>query len=575
MSTFVESLKRSYNSYHKTKGSQDMYLKLFFIFFSLALYAHSPEGEGVEVHFSEEERDYLTKKKVITMCIDPDWMPYEKIENGKHIGISADIFKIFQSQLPIPIKLVQTKSWEESLLYAQKRECDIFSLATATPQREEYMNFTTPYLIVPWMIATKQNVTYISSPKSLKNQKLGTIKGYASLEVLKKNYPYLDIVEVENIHDGLQKVKDGVLFAYIDSLAPIDQQLKKEFYGQIKVSGAFDEGFELGVGVRKDEPLLLSIFQKLVDTISESETQAILDQWIVIKYEKPVDYTLAISIASVAALILLILLYFQHKLTNLNASLESKIQIEVERSRQKDKQLILQSRLAQMGEMISMIAHQWRQPLGSIASTSTNLKIKLELEAFALDTKSSKEECSDYFIERLENIEEYVKSLTATIDDFRNFYKPNKASEVTTLQELMDKSLKIIESSLEQDNIELIYKSDRVEELEAYKGELMQVLLNILKNAQDNFKERGVQNPRITIDVQERVCSICDNGGGVSEDIMERIFEPYFSTKDEKNGTGLGLYMSKIIVEEHHKGTFKVENRDDGVCFIIELGETL
>jgi len=103
----------------------------------------------------------------------------------------------------------------------------------------------------------------------------------------------------------------------------------------------------------------------------------------------------------------------------------------------------------------------------------------------------------------------------------------------------------------------------------------MQVLLNILKNAQDNFKERGVQNPRITIDVQERVCSICDNGGGVSEDIMERIFEPYFSTKDEKNGTGLGLYMSKTIVEEHHKGRLEVENRDDGVCFIIELGETL
>ena len=109
----------------------------------------------------------------------------------------------------------------------------------------------------------------------------------------------------------------------------------------------------------------------------------------------------------------------------------------------------------------------------------------------------------------------------------------------------------------------------------------MQVVLNILKNAQDNFEEKAlegnashkIENPKITITIQDNSLSICDNGGGIPEDIIDVIFDPYFSTKDEKNGTGLGLYMSKMIVEEHHNGKLSVENRDGGVCFTVEIGK--
>ena len=104
-----------------------------------------------------------------------------------------------------------------------------------------------------------------------------------------------------------------------------------------------------------------------------------------------------------------------------------------------------------------------------------------------------------------------------------------------------------------------------------YDNELIQVILNILKNSQDNFKERKVENPKIIITIDENILSICDNGGGISEDIIGEIFDPYFSTKDEKNGTGLGLYMSKIIVEEHHNAKLDVVNVDDGVCFSITM----
>jgi signal transduction histidine kinase len=240
---------------------------------------------------------------------------------------------------------------------------------------------------------------------------------------------------------------------------------------------------------------------------------------------------------------------------------------------QKDKHIFQQSRLAQMGEMISMIAHQWRQPLGAISATAVNIQLAIELEEFDLETKEGIDKSNEYFLERLENINGFVNNLTVTIDDFRNFYKPNKKSVLVKLDEVIIKALSIIKASLISDNIEILEHYNSSSELEIYDSEMMQVILNILKNAQDNFKEKGTQKPQIRITTDEKTISICNNGGGISESILDKIFDPYFSTKDELNGTGLGLYMSKTIVEDHHNGKLHVENKDDGVCFIIELGD--
>lgn len=237
----------------------------------------------------------------------------------------------------------------------------------------------------------------------------------------------------------------------------------------------------------------------------------------------------------------------------------------------KNKELIQQSRLAKMGEMISMIAHQWRQPLGAIASTTLNLKLKIETESFDLNTKDGRVMFNDYFGERLNRIEEYVYSLTTTIDDFRNFYKPDKKLVQSSLKQVTYKALKIIRNSMEVENIEI--KEEYLDEIqcELLDNELTQVILNILKNSQDNFREKGIKNPCIKIKGQNNSLFICDNGGGIPEEIIENIFDPYFSTKDEKNGTGLGLHMSRVIVEEHHRGKLRVKNNNNGVCFEIKL----
>ncbi len=256
--------------------------------------------------------------------------------------------------------------------------------------------------------------------------------------------------------------------------------------------------------------------------------------------------------------------------------LERMVKEEVLKNKVQQRQIFVQSRLAQMGEMISMIAHQWRQPLGAISATSANLKLKLELDIFHFQSDIEGAGAKKYFIDKLEDIEKFVQSLTETIDDFRNFYKPNKESQKVTIGVPFEKALAIVHASFEVIGIKVIkeHKSEKI--IELYENEMMQVILNILKNAQDNFIEKKIKNPEIHLRCEDKdeglIIYISDNGGGIPSDDIENIFDPYFSTKSNKNGSGLGLYMSKMIIEEHHNGTLSVTNTDNGACFKIELG---
>jgi PAS domain S-box-containing protein len=259
-----------------------------------------------------------------------------------------------------------------------------------------------------------------------------------------------------------------------------------------------------------------------------------------------------------------------------DVTLKNKYKIE----RKKQEELMFQqSRMAQMGEMISMIAHQWRQPLGAISSTSIDLSLQIEFENFDLKEEEGRERCQAYFANGLKEIDGFVKNLTSTIDDFRNFYKPNKEADLAGLYEPINKALGIIRASFASDGIELVESCESHSKVKLYNNEIMQVILNILKNAQDNFKEKPIDNPKIFISSKDEgdevVLEISDNGGGIPEDILPKIFDPYFSTKDEKNGTGLGLYMSKTIVEEHHDGRLEARNEGDGVLFTIRLSKEL
>ena len=267
----------------------------------------------------------------------------------------------------------------------------------------------------------------------------------------------------------------------------------------------------------------------------------------------------------------------QSKLIQLNSTLERRVQESIDEIRDKDKRLREQSKLAQMGEMISMIAHQWRQPLGAINSAVLSIQTKILTHKFDLNNVQDQTNFITFLNKKHAHINEYVQFLSTTIDDFRNFFKPNKAKEFVKLTLPITRALQIVQCSMKKKNITIIQDFQSEDTLSLYQNEMMQVILNIVKNCEDNFLEKNIPNPEIKITTKKEddkyIILICDNGGGIDKEIVEKIFEPYFSTKDEKNGTGLGLYMSKIIVEEHNKGQLNVLNTDVGACLEIVLNK--
>ncbi len=254
-----------------------------------------------------------------------------------------------------------------------------------------------------------------------------------------------------------------------------------------------------------------------------------------------------------------------NELEEVNASLASRVAQEVSKNREKDKQIMQQSRLAQMGEMISMIAHQWRQPLAAISSSSTAINLKSKLNKLDKETT----------IELSDNIINYSKHLSDTINDFRDFFRPNKEKLETSYDELIKSVLMIIEMSITNKNIKLIQELESHESFNTYPNELKQVILNLIKNAEDVLVENNIKNPYIKIKTylqnNRYILEVSDNGGGIEDAIMKQIFDPYFSTKTKKDGTGLGLYLSKTIIEKHCGGKLSVCNSSDGAVFKIEL----
>ena len=505
----------------------------------------------------DEEKKYLKKIKNITMCVDPNWMPFEKIENDKHVGIVADYMNLIQNKIKTPITLIPTKTWTESLEKSKNRECDILSFAIKSLEREAYLNFTKPFFSTPLVIASDINSPYIENIKEIKNRRFGIIKGYAYEEILKIKYPNLTFVEVENITQGLNLVRKGEIFGFIDTLTTVGYHIQNNYIGQLKISGRFDEIWDLGIGTRNDQPILNTIFQKAVNDISANQKQQILNKWIPLEYQKEFDYKFVYEIiASLGILTFFgILFYRAYLLKKLNAQLNEKIKIEIEKNEEKNRILIQQSRMASMGEMLENIAHQWRQPLSTISVAASGMEVKKEFSI--LDDKE--------FFEAIDYIKKTTLYLSNTIDDFRNFFNKNRTASNITISTTIIKTLELMGNIFTHNRINLVQNIQPLEVL-SLENELIQVLMNILTNANDALRHTVNPDKYIFIDTfqneNQLIIQIKDNAGGINDDIIDKVFEPYFTTKHQFNGTGIGLYMSKLLIEKHLKGELKVRNTE-------------
>lgn len=240
--------------------------------------------------------------------------------------------------------------------------------------------------------------------------------------------------------------------------------------------------------------------------------------------------------------------------------------LDLSELKEKEKVMLLQSKHSAMGEMISMIAHQWRQPLSCISTILSRVKLKNNMHN-NLD--------KEFLNNILDEMNGYIQYMSNTIDDFRNFFSIDTQKELTSLNEIVLNAYKIVDKSFLLENIIIEIQNYELSKRFYFKNELIQILLNILNNAKDAFLEKNIKNPKIEISFSQNKdyqnIFIKDNAGGIDEKIISNIFEPYFSTKSKKNGSGLGLYICKTILEKDNLGTISVENKDKGVLFTITV----
>lgn len=253
-------------------------------------------------------------------------------------------------------------------------------------------------------------------------------------------------------------------------------------------------------------------------------------------------------------------------LKEFNATLRTKINRALEESQQKDMALMQQSRLAQMGEMLSLIAHQWRQPLSEVSG------IFMELETAAKFGKAD----ASFIQENAKEADKLLSYMSRTIDDFRHFFKPSKAKERFSVEQACEEAFSLAQAVLKNSHISLHVKILAAPYIEGYPHEYAQVVLNVVLNAKDALVERKIHEPHIWVEIaysEEGRSQVCieDNAGGIEEEYLKTVFEPYFSTKKSSQGSGLGLYMAKMIIEKNMNGKIDVRNSTFGAKFCIEV----
>lgn len=382
--------------------------------------------------------------------------------------------------------------------------------------------------------------TYLSHPK----------KEYLGKNAI--NFTNRDGIKIiQKIIDTAKQGSDFI--SYLASYTPSEGKT----FDKISFIKGFDEwNWAIGSGFYQDE---------LIEYLKEKEKE--------LKEIQKEYLTKTILISLVITLLLILIIQ------NLSKSLEksfknyrNRISNEIEENRKKEELLYQKSKMASMGEMLENIAHQWRQPLSAISTLATGIIAQKE---FGLSNEKKE-------IDELNKINDSVQYLSETIDDFRSFFKNNKEKTVFDLQKTYSKTLKIISSEFQTNNIKIIEDLNKIE-LKGLENEVIQIIMNILNNAKDILEEKKETEKLIFIKIYKKdniaILEIKDNGGGIPKNIMNRIFEPYFTTKHKSQGTGIGLYMSYTMVTKHLNGNLVANNvtyeykktKYKGACFTLSL----
>ncbi len=537
------------------------------------------------LYLSEVEKQYIQQNPVIKVCTYADQYPIDGVKKGKITGIMSDVFNDLAQTTSLSFEAVASNSKEDLQNKVKEGECQILSAFGTNSESYPTLRATKPFMNVHFTLISKLDKSFVLSPEELANTTI-VVQKPSFKSYLHSLYPYIDIVVESDKNKMVKMLLSSKAYAIASLDLQADYLIDKYGYGKLKINGFLAKEYPApaSIGIQKSEPVLYEIIEKALTRISKDRMDNILNTWRTTRYQKTMDYSLVFKIVGVMGVILLVMLYYQRKLRSFNKELEKEVSEQTKRLRDynktlqesveqkvqeliaKDELLTQQSKQAVMGEMVSMIAHQWRQPLNTITLQISQIQLQ-----YLLENKLDKEE----ILQTFEAINATIIYLSDTVDDFKTYFCKDKEFVEIELEELIDKAITLINARLKNIDVNIeIYKSIKAR---VYVNELVQVLLNILNNAIDAYDLSNRHHKKIDISLKQEeeqiVIAIEDNAGGIPKEHLEKLFEPYFSTKG-KNGTGLGLYMSQMIIEKHFGGSIKVETGEGKSIFKIYLPTT-
>lgn len=542
--------------------------------FTPLLYTHN----GLEL--SEKEKAWLKAHPVIRVGIDQHWPPIESVdEKGRHSGVSASYLALLEKRLGVHFEVDYSRSrWSDSIRSVQNKELDMLSSAAITDKRRESLVFSRPYLKQTMVIVADSKVGFVNDLGDLKGKKVAVVRSYASEELLRSQYPNIILVLADTALDALKMVEKGEVYACVEGLGVVSYLVERHNLERLKVVGETPYRYELAFAFRNDWGMMASISDKVLSSITPSEYQEIHGQWLVMNHATPVNYRLVWTIVGFMGVLFILIAYKNRRLDvlvrqrtgeleNFNQRLQEEIEKAVEKNRKQEKLLMQQAKMAEIGSMLESIAHQWRQPLNILGLSMTRLNLNCALGG---NSESSKV---------IEIAEAQIAYMSQTIDDFRNFFKQDKDQVMVNIHGLINDVEALLGPLLMRKKIVIERNIDTSVAVLVYPNELKQVLINIVNNAREAIEQhRGRERViRIRCAEDDRYCTIGieDTGGGISPEIMDKIFDPYFTTKFESQGTGIGLYMAKMIIEKHFLGKLSVYNTSKGACFEIRLNRVM
>ncbi len=288
------------------------------------LSAGDASSQGDErLYLSAEEKAYLSQKKHLNVCVDPDRMPFDGLDKtGRHDGLSKDYFEIFARLLKVEMVVPKLEDWDDLMGKAKSRECDVVAQIVASEERKAFLDFTTPYFFLPLAVVTRFDHIFVEESLEGAGVRFAVIKNDIAIEKLKERYPQIDLVEVKNNIEAMQMVYDQKVFGYIGAQGAVAFAIQALDLNDLAVTGSLPLRYELSVATRNDEPLLGTAFEKAVLAIDPKEAQSIRDKWIAITIETVTDYTLLWETLFILGTILFVSLYWNRRLTQANRKIK-------------------------------------------------------------------------------------------------------------------------------------------------------------------------------------------------------------------------------------------------------------